>query len=163
MAMMSRGFNMKVIYSGNRKNKLLDEELGAKLVPFTELVKVSDFISIHVPFWAETKHMFSTSVFKEMKNSSIIINTARGAVIKEEDLLDALAKGEIAGAGLDVYEFEPSVTENLKILNNVVLTPHTGSGTHKSRDDMSIMAAENILAMLKNEKPAQCINPEVFE
>jgi len=163
MAMMSKGFNMRVLYSGNRKNALLDDELNAEFVPFTTLVKESDFISLHVPFWAETKHMFSASVFEDMKKSSIIINTARGAVIKEDDLLDALVSGEIAGAGLDVYEFEPNVTENLKILNNVVLTPHTGSGTIKSRDDMSIMAAENILSMLKNEKPAQCINPEVFE
>ncbi len=163
MALMSRGFNMKILYSGNRKNNLLEKELGAELVSFSKLVKESDFISLHVPFWAETKHMFSASVFKEMKKSSIIINTARGAVIKEDDLLDALVTGEIAGAGLDVYEFEPEVTENLKILNNVVLTPHTGSGTIKSRDDMSVMAAVNILAMLKNEKPPQCINPEVFE
>lgn len=163
MAMMSRGFNMKVLYSGNRKNSLLDKELGAEFVPFPKLIKESDFISLHVPFWAETKHMFSAEVFKEMKKSSIIINTARGAVIKEDDLLNALTTGEIAGAGLDVYEFEPSVTENLKLLNNVVLTPHTGSGTIKSRDDMSVMAAENILAMLRNEKPDQCINPEVFD
>ncbi|MCK5197297.1 MAG: D-glycerate dehydrogenase, partial [Spirochaetales bacterium] len=163
MALMSRGFNMRVLYSGNRKNNLLEDELGAEFVPFSQLVKESDFISLHVPFWAETKHMFSAPVFKEMKKSSIIINTARGAVIKEDDLLEALIKGEIAGAGLDVYEFEPSVMENLKILNNVVLTPHTGSGTKKSRDDMSVMAAQNILAMLKNEKSAQCINPEIFE
>ena len=163
MALMSRGFNMRVLYSGNRKNNLLEDELGAEFVPFSQLVKESDFISLHVPFWAETKHMFSAPIFKEMKKSSIIINTARGAVIKEDDLLEALIKGEIAGAGLDVYEFEPSVMENLKILNNVVLTPHTGSGTKKSRDDMSVMAAQNILAMLKNEKSAQCINPEIFE
>ena len=163
MAMMSKGFNMKVLYTGNRKNSLLEEELGAEFVPFTRLVTESDFISLHVPFWAETKHMFSAPVFKEMKKSAIIINTARGAVIKEDDLLDALIKGEIAGAGLDVYEFEPSVTENLKILSNVVLTPHTGSGTTKSRDDMSIMAAENILAMLKYERPPQCINSEILD
>ncbi len=163
MARMSRGFNMKVLYSGNRKNNILEKELGAKFVPFNELVKESDFISLHVPLTIETKHLFTASVFKEMKKSAIIINTARGAVIKEEDLLDALKKGEISGAGLDVYEFEPSVTDELKLLNNVVLTPHTGSGTITSRDDMSIMAAENILAMLKNKKPAQCINPEVFE
>ena len=163
MALMSKGFNMKVLYSGNRKNPLLDNELGAEFVPFTKLVRESDFISLHVPFWAETKHMFSASVFKDMKKSSIIINTARGAVIKEDDLLEALTTGEIAGAGLDVYEFEPAVTEKLKILNNVVLTPHTGSGTIKSREAMSIMAAENILAMLKGEKSRQCINPEIFE
>jgi len=163
MALMSKGFNMKVLYSGNRKNPLLDNELGAEFVPFTKLVRESDFISLHVPFWAETKHMFSASVFKDMKKSSIIINTARGAVIKEDDLLEALTTGEIAGAGLDVYEFEPAVTEKLKILNNVVLTPHTGSGTIKSREAMSIMAAENILAMIRGEKSRQCINPEIFE
>jgi len=163
MALMSKGFNMKVLYSGNRKNSILEKELGAEFVPFMRLVKESDFISLHVHFLAETKHMFNASVFREMKKSSIIINTARGAVIKEDDLLDALMSGEIAGAGLDVYEFEPSVTEGLKSLKNVVLTPHTGSGTIKSRDDMSIMAAENILAMLKKEKPLQCINPEIFE
>lgn len=163
MAMMSRGFNMKVLYSGNRKNDVLEKEMNAELVSFSTLIRESDFISLHVPLRTETKHMFSASVFKEMKKSSVIINTARGAVINEEDLLDALVTGEIAGAGLDVYEFEPEVTEKLKILNNVVLTPHTGSGTIKSRDDMSIMAAENILAMLKNKKPPQCINPEIFQ
>ena len=162
MARMSKGFNMKVLYCGNRKNNILEKELGGEFVSFNELVKESDFISLHVPLRIETKHMFTASVFKEMKNSSILINTARGAVINEADLLEALVSGEIAGAGLDVYEFEPSVTENLKILNNVVLTPHTGSGTIRSRDDMSIMAAKNILAMLENKKPPQCINPEIF-
>ena len=163
MALMSKGFNMRVLYSGNRKNILLEKELNAEFVPFMELVRESDFISLHVPLRKETKHMFNASVFREMKTNSIIINTARGAVIKEDELLNALTSGTIAGAGLDVYEFEPTVTENLKALQNVVLTPHTGSGTTKSRDEMSIMAAENILAMIKGEVPAQCINPEIFE
>ncbi len=163
MALMSKGFNMRVLYSGNRKNALLEKELNAEFVPFMELVKESDFISLHVPLQKETRHLFNASVFREMKPNSIIINTARGAVIKEDDLLNALTSGTIAGAGLDVYEFEPTVTEDLKSLHNVVLTPHTGSGTTKSRDDMSIMAAENILAMIRGEIPSQCINPEIFE
>jgi len=163
MAMMSRGFNMKVLYSGNRRNMELEKTTNAKFVPFFELAQESDFISVHVPLKPETKHMFNEKVFKQMKKTAIIINTARGPVINESNLLDALTKGEIAGAGLDVYEFEPGVTENLKILNNVVLTPHTGSATIKSREAMSIMAAENILAMINGKKPLQCINSEIYK
>ena len=163
MAMMSRGFNMKVLYSGNRRNMELEKKTNAEFVPFSDLVKESDFISIHVPLRPETKHMFNKEIFKKMKKTAIIINTARGPVINESNLLDALTKGEISGAGLDVYEFEPGVTETLKKLNNVVLTPHTGSATIKSREAMSIMAAENILAMLHNKKPLQCINSEIYQ
>jgi len=162
MAMMSRGFNMKVLYSGNRRNMELEKKTNAKFVPFFDLAQESDFISIHVPLKPETRHMFNGEVFEKMKKTAIIINTARGPVINESNLLDALTKGEIAGAGLDVYEFEPSVTENLKLLNNVVLTPHTGSATIKSREAMSIMAAENVLAMINKKQPLQCINSEIY-
>ena len=163
MALMSRGFNMRVIYSGHRRNEILEKELNAEYKSFETLVRESDFISLHVPLGKETKHLFTKDVFEKMKNSSVLINTARGAVIKEDDLLEALRSGEIAGAGLDVFEFEPEVVEGLKNLDSVVLTSHIGSATKESRSAMSVMAAENLLAMVKGERAPQCINPEIYE
>lgn len=162
MARMSRGFDMRILYSGHRRNSVFDEKLGAEYVSFEELAEKSDFISLHVPLTSETRHMFTESVFKIMKNDAVIINTARGPVIKEDDLLKALETGEIAGAGLDVFEFEPDVVEGLKKMDNVVITSHIGSATRESREAMSLMAAENLLAMIKGERTPQCVNPEIY-
>ncbi len=162
MALMSTGFNMTVLYSGHRKNVELEEKLGARFVSFDELVEESDFISVHVPLTPETKHLFTREVFTRMKKTAVIVNTARGAVIDEAALLSALKEGDIAGAGLDVFEFEPQVVKGLEELDNAVLTSHIGSATVESRRDMAVMAAENLLAMIKGERAPQCINPEIY-
>lgn len=162
-ARMSRGFDMKILYSGHRRNEVFDKELNAQFVPFETLVEESDFITLNVPLTDETRHLFTKDVFRRMKKSAILVNTARGPVIKEDDLLYALESGEIAAAGLDVFEFEPKVTEGLKKLDNVVITSHIGSATREARAAMSVMAARNLLAMIKGKPAPQCINPEVYD
>ena len=166
MAGMSRGFDMRVLYAlspNGRRNETLERELGAKGVSFDDLLTESDFISIHVPLTPQTRHMFDAAAFGKMKNTAVLINTGRGPVVNEADLVKALNTGEIAAAGLDVYEFEPATADGLAALKNVVTAPHIGSATVSARNAMSVLAAENILAMLAGEKPPSCLNPEIFE
>jgi glyoxylate reductase len=164
MALMSRGFGMKVLYSSSsgRKNTVLESEIGARLVSFTELLKNADFISIHTPLTPQTKHLFDASAFSQMKETAYIVNTARGPIIKENDLVTALKNGTIAGAGLDVYEHEPHMTPGLTELDNVVILPHVGSATKSSRTDMATLAARNLIAMLNGDQPETCLNPDIF-
>ncbi len=164
-ALMSRGFAMKVLYtsSSGRINHVLEKELGASLVSFDELLKQSDFISIHTPLTPQTRHLFDQWAFSRMKPTAYLVNTARGPVIKEDDLVAALKKGEIAGAGLDVYEFEPKMAEGLAELDNAVILPHVGSATRDSRTGMALLAARNLLAMLNDQRPETCLNPEVLK
>jgi glyoxylate reductase len=165
MALMSKGFQMRVLYTNTsgKENQTLKTELGARLVSFDELVAGSDFISIHTPLTPATRHLFRAETFARMKPTAILINAARGPVIKEDDLVDALRERRISGAGLDVYEFEPRMTEGLASLDNAVLLPHIGSATTSSRTGMALLAARNLLAMLKGDKPETCLNPEIYE
>jgi glyoxylate reductase len=165
MARMSRGFDMPVLYtsSSGRKNEVLESELNGRLVSFEELLEQSDFISLHTPLTPGTRHLFGPEAFARMKKTAYLINTARGPVIDEQALLSALKTGEIAGAGLDVYENEPALTPGLAELDNVVLLPHVGSATESARRDMSVLAARNMLAMLEGNKPETCLNPEIYD
>jgi len=164
MALMSKGFRMSVVYSSSsgRRNDVLEAELGARLVPFEDLLAQSDFISLHAPLTPRSKHLFNAAAFRRMKDSAILINTGRGPLIKEDDLVDALKIGQIAGAGLDVYEFEPRLAQGLAALPNTVLLPHVGSATTSTRTNMATMAARNLLAMLSGGRPETCLNPEVL-
>ena len=165
MALMSKGFRMPVIYSNSsgRRNEVLEKELGASLVSFGELSERSDYVSLHAPLTPQSRHLFNTTTFARMKKTAILINTGRGPLIKEDDLVQALENGQISGAGLDVYEFEPRMAEGLAVLPNTVLLPHVGSATEKTRTNMATLAARNLLAMLRDERPGTCLNPEVFE
>jgi glyoxylate reductase len=165
MARMSRGFDMPVLYtsSSGRKNEVLESELNGRLVSFEELLEQSDFISLHTPLTPGTRHLFGPEAFARMKKTAYLINPARGPVIDEQALLSALKTGEIAGAGLDVYENEPALTPGLAELDNVVLLPHVGSATESARRDMSVLAARNMLAMLEGNKPETCLNPEIYD
>jgi len=162
MALMSKGFAMKVLYTDEMANPVLEKELGAKKVSFEELLRESDFLSIHVPLMPSTRHLFNAKVFAMMKPTAYLINTSRGPVINEAELVDALKKNVIAGAALDVFEFEPKMVPELANLVNVVVTPHTASATISSRTGMSVKAATNLLAMLKGERPPDCLNPEIY-
>ncbi len=162
-ALKSKGFNMNVLYVDERVNKTLESEVSARKVELVELLKKSDFISIHVPLLEDTYHLISEGELKIMKNNAILINTSRGPVVDEKALVKALKEKWIFGAGLDVYEHEPKVDEELKKLDNVVLQPHSASATFETRSKMAIIAAENMIAGLKDEIPPNCINPEVFE
>ncbi|QGY40353.1 D-glycerate dehydrogenase [Pseudodesulfovibrio cashew] len=165
MALMSRGFNMKVLYtsSSGRHNAVLEDELNAELVTFDRLLEESDFISLHCPLTDGTRHLFDASAFARMKETAYIVNTARGPVIKEADLAAALKSGQIAGAGLDVYENEPAMDPGLAELDNVIVLPHVGSATISSRTDMATLAARNLTAMLRGKQPETCLNPELFK
>jgi len=163
MAMRSRGWCMKVLYTTqSNRNAVLEEMLGAKRVDLETLLKESDFISIHTPLSEKTRHLIGAKEISLMKKTAYLINTARGSVIDEAALVNALKNKQIAGAGLDVYEEEPKLKPGLAELDNVVLAPHLGSATVESRTKMAVMAAENIIAVLNKQKPKNCVNPEVF-
>ncbi|HBR80414.1 MAG: hypothetical protein UX09_C0032G0001 [Candidatus Uhrbacteria bacterium GW2011_GWE2_45_35] len=153
------GFGVKVIYNDLKKNPEFEKVTGAKFRTRDQVLKESDFISLHVPLCPATHHMISTREFKIMKPTAFIINTARGPVIDEKALLKALVNKEIAGAGLDVFECEPLIDcdprDNLELrkMENVVLTPHTASATIEARQAMSRVAAENITAFIKGKNP----------
>ncbi|PKK81599.1 MAG: D-glycerate dehydrogenase, partial [Thermoplasmata archaeon HGW-Thermoplasmata-2] len=159
-ALKSRGFGMKVLYFARQRNEMLEKELGAKKVPLDELLKTADFVSIHIPLTAETKHLIGERELRTMKKTAVLVNTARGPVIDEKALAKALKEKWIFGAGLDVYENEPMVNEELLSLDNVVLAPHIGSATVETRSRMAMMAVENIIAALEGKVPPNCVNPE---
>jgi glyoxylate reductase len=162
MARKSVGFRMKVIYTDARPNPDFEKELGATFVGFDELVATADYISVHVPLLPATRHLFSYEVFKRMKRTAYLINTARGPIVAEDDLVRALREKLIAGAGLDVYENEPKMAPGLAELENVVICPHTASATVSSRNGMALKAARNVLAMAKGERALDCINPQIY-
>jgi len=162
-ALKSKGFNMNVLYVDEKKNETLEKEVNAKKVTFDELLKKSDFISLHVPLISSTHHLVGEKELKMMKKNAVLINTSRGPVVDEQALVFALKEKQIFGVGLDVYEHEPEMTEELKKLDNAVLQPHSASATIESRTKMATMAAENMVAGLKGEIPNNCVNKEVFK
>ncbi|HHT9116917.1 MAG TPA: 2-hydroxyacid dehydrogenase [Candidatus Wunengus californicus] len=163
MAMRSRGWCMKVLYTTHsNRNAVLEEMLGAERVDLETLLKESDFVSIHTPLSEKTRHLIGAKELSLMKKTAYLINTARGAIIDEVQLVNALKNKQIAGAGLDVYEEEPKLKPGLAELDNVVLAPHLGSATVESRTKMAVMAAENIIAVLNGQKPKNCVNPEAL-
>ena len=161
-ALKSKGFDMKVIYTDEQRNEQLERELGARKVPLSELLKESDYVSIHVPLMKATHHLIGEKELRVMKKTAILINTARGPIINEKALVKALTEHWIFGAGLDVYEKEPEISRELKSLDNVVLQPHTGSGTIDTRTKMALLAVDNMIAGLKGDIPPNCINKEIF-
>jgi hypothetical protein len=129
MAHRSVGFGMPILYTDTRPNPVLEAELAARYVSFDELISQGDFVSIHVPLMAETRHLFTYATFQRMKRTVFLINTARGPIVKEDDLVRALNDRMIAGTGLDVYEHEPRMAPGLADCVNAVLCPHTASAT----------------------------------
>lgn len=155
----TKGFDMRVIYFSSSRKERAEKEFGAEFVTFNELLSLSNFISIHVPLTEKTKHMFSTEAFKKMKNTAILINTARGPVVDETALVEAIKDGQIRGAALDVFEEEPSIhPELIKMEENVVLAPHIGSASIETRLRMAKMAARNMVQGLKGNRPPNLVN-----
>lgn len=153
----AKGFGMKVLYHDQKPNVELDAEIGSQNVSLDDLLKNSDFVSVHVPLLPETKHLISTPQFETMKKTAVLINTSRGPVVDEQALLKALQQGDIFAAGIDVWENEPHLTLGLELLENIVITPHTASATVETRENMSKVAAENIIAALKGENPPNLV------
>jgi glyoxylate reductase len=154
-----KGFEMKVLYYDIKRNEDFEKEFNAEFRENVEdILKESDFVSLHVPLLPSTKHLINEERLKMMKRSAYLINTSRGPVIDENALVKALKEGWIKGAALDVYENEPKPTLGLTDLPNTVLTPHIASATEETRSKMSELAAQNIIAVLKGEKPLTPIN-----
>jgi glyoxylate reductase len=160
MARRGQGFDMRVLYSGRREVA----DFPGERVDLETLLAQSDFVSVHVPLNGETHRMFSVEAFRRMKPSAIFINTARGGVVDQEALREALAHGEIAGAGLDVMTPEPLPTDDpLLGAPNLVVTPHIGSATLSTREAMAELAIDGLLAGCAGERPRHLVNLEVWD
>ncbi|MFP5112926.1 2-hydroxyacid dehydrogenase family protein [Bacillaceae bacterium C204] len=164
VAKRAAAFDMKVLYTGpSRKSPEVEQSVNATYVSFDELIAESDFITINCSYNPTMKHMFSTKQFEMMKSTAYLINCARGPIVDEAALIKALAEKQIEGAGIDVFEFEPAISEGLKKLKNVVLTPHIGNATFEARDEMANIAAGNIVKVLDGEAPSYVINGVIKE
>jgi glyoxylate reductase len=163
VAKRAHGFSMRVLYwTPRRKPESEERAAGLSFVPFDELLRQSDFVSLHSPLNVETRHQIGARELRLMKKSAFIVNTARGPIIEEAALIRALKQKKIAGAGLDVFEHEPKVAAELKRLNNVVLNPHLGSAASETREEMANIVVDNIEALLAGRRPPNCVNPEVL-
>lgn len=154
---MHDGFGLKIIYYDEFRNQELENRFGIQYVTLTQLLKTSDFISVHVPLLPSTRHLFGEKEFHLMKNTAYLINTSRGPVLDEKALVRALKKKIIQGAALDVFEFEPKLAPGLAKLDNVVLTPHIASATIEARGKMGELAARSIIDALSGKKPQNLV------
>ncbi|MFQ5673366.1 MAG: 2-hydroxyacid dehydrogenase [Nitrospinales bacterium] len=159
VARRARGFHMRVLYY-QRTPLSKDEEsaLQAVYTPFEELITNADFITLHLPLNRDSEYLIGRGELAMMKNTAFLINTARGKVVDDRALVEALRTGKIAGAALDVYENEPALTEGMMELDNLVLLPHIGSASVETRDRMAALAAENVLDVLSGKKPRSAVN-----
>ena len=158
-AKRAKAFDMKIIYHNRKQISKTDEKkLGVKYTTFNKLITQSDIISIHVPHTDETNQMFNMKIFRKMKKTSFLINTSRGKVVNEKDLVVALKQKIIGGAGLDVFETEPiSKNHQFLKLENVVLAPHVGSSTKETRTKMAKITVKNLILGIKGKKPIYSI------
>jgi len=162
-AKKAKGFDMKILYNDINRNEKFEAETGATFVDKETLLKESDFVSIHVPLLPSTKHLISTNELKMMKKTAILINAARGPIVDEKALVEALKNGEIWGAGLDVFENEPELETGLAELDNVVIVPHIASATIETRTNMGLIAVKNVIAAMNGETPPSLVNKEVLD
>jgi glyoxylate reductase len=162
-AKRAKAFDMTVLYTDVAANQQFELETGGQYASLEMLLQESDFVSLHTPLLPETFHLIGEKELKLMKKTAILINTSRGPIVDELALVKALQSGEIWGAGLDVYEFEPGLVEGLKELDNAILCPHIASATIDTRAKMGTIAVSNILAAMRGELPPNCLNPEVYK
>lgn len=164
VARRATGFDMQIIYHDIRRAAPeVEAACRCRYVSREELLEKSDIVTIHVPYSPETHHFLGAADFARMKRSAIFINAARGGVADDAALVDALSRGVIAGAGLDVFEGEPNLHRGFLSLKNVVLAPHIASSSERTRSRMAMMAAENMVAALAGRTPPNILNPEVAE
>lgn len=154
------GFNMNIIYTDVQANPAFEAATGGKFVDKETLLCEADFVSLNVPLLPATRHYISTNELQMMKPTAILVNASRGPVVDEAALVKALKEHTIAGAGLDVFEYEPNLVPGLAELDNVILTPHIGTSTLDTRIKMGEMCARNVFAALDHQLPPNCLNPE---
>jgi glyoxylate reductase len=153
VARRASGFDMEILYYDQYRNESAEEELGARYLQLDDLLRESDFVSIHTPLTPQTRHLINARELDLMRRTAVLVNASRGPVVDEAALADALENKRIFAAGLDVYEEEPKIHSKLLELENVVLAPHIGSASIETRDKMATLAAENLAAVLRGEEP----------
>lgn len=162
VARKAQGYNMTVLYNKREPDPKAEAELGVKYVSLDDLYAQSDFVSLHVPLTDETRHMINKDAFAKMKRGVFLVNTARGPVVDERDLVDALRDGQLGGAALDVFDNEPNIAPELYDAPNVITTPHIASATWEARNKMGEQAVTAILDVLAGNQPQNLVNPEVW-
>ncbi len=164
VARRAMAFGMGIVYSSPRRAPAdVERDLGgARHLPLDELLAAADVVSLHCPLTPETRHLIDARALGLMRRSAFLVNTARGPVVDEAALVDALTAGQIAGAALDVYEREPDIHPGLIGLESVVLLPHLGSATVQTRTAMAELAAQNVVAVLEGRRPPTPVNPQVL-
>jgi lactate dehydrogenase-like 2-hydroxyacid dehydrogenase len=163
VARRARAFGMRISYAGRRAAAPeLEAELDAVQLPLEQLLGSADVVSLHCPLSEETRHLIDAERLGLMKPTAFLVNSARGPIVDEAALAEALRDGTIAGAGLDVFEHEPDVHPQLLELENAVLVPHLGSATLETRTAMAVLAARNAIAVCKGEPPLTPVNPELL-
>ncbi len=164
MARRARGFSMRVLYTDVVEPAAeVVRELQMERVSLEDLLSRSDFVSVHAPYSAETHHLVGAAELRMMRPGAILVNTARGPLVDETALVEALRSRGIAGAGLDVYEHEPRLSPGLAELDNVVLAPHAASASLETRTKMGMVAVDNLMAVLEGGRALFTVNPEVYE
>ena len=162
VARRARGFSMRILYySVDRPTPEQEKELGAQFVDRETLLREADFLCLHVPLAADTHHLITSAELALMKPTAFLVNTSRGKVVEEAALVEALKSKRIAGAGLDVFEFEPKISPDLLAMSNVVVSPHMGTATGETRLAMAMLTAENMIAAIAGRRPPNLVNPEV--
>jgi glyoxylate reductase len=159
VAKRAKGFDMRVLYFNRKRDLEAESQLDVHYADLPTLLKESDVVSIHCPYTTETHHLIDEKQLQQMRPNAILVNTARGPIVHEAALVRALQEKRIWGAGLDVFEFEPKVTNELKTMPNVVLAPHLGSATEGTRNAMITLAAQAIVAVLNNQRVPHLLNP----
>jgi glyoxylate reductase len=163
MVQRAKGFSMRVIYFDPRRlDPAQESSLCIEYADLRTLLKTADFVSLHVPLTPDTRHLIGKAEFSLMKKTACLINASRGPIVDEKALVDALKKGQIAGAGIDVYENEPALTPGLAEIPNAVLTPHIGSATLESRTAMAAQAALNLKEGMSGNVLPNIVNPQVL-
>ena len=164
VAKRALAFGMEIVYFDKYPlSKEMEIELNCSFLPLEELIPSVDFLTLHVSYDPSLHHLIGATEFSSMKPGAFFINAARGPLMDEAALLMALQNKTIAGAGLDVYEFEPKITAGLEKLDNVVLTPHIGNATVEAREEMAKIAASNIIEVLEGRKPISCVNTSIYK
>ena len=162
-ARRAKGYNLTVLYNKHEQDPEAEKELGIKFVSLDELLATSDFVTLHVPLTDETRGMINKDTLGKMKQGSYLVNTARGPVVDESDLIEALESGKLTGAALDVFESEPNVSPKLLSLPNVIMTPHIASATVEARQKMGEQAVAAILDTASGTKPQNMVDEKVWE
>lgn len=158
----AKGYQMRLIYNKRNRDEEKEKELGVEFADLDTLLAKSDFVTLHVPLTEETRHMVNRETLAKMKKEAYLINTARGPVVDEHDLVDSLRSGHLSGAALDVFDNEPNINPELIGMENVILTPHIASATWEAREKMGEQAVSSILNVLDGKKPENLVNKEVW-